>query len=724
MNSLRGLFLCITIAAISSFGGTVQQLPALPDGAVAQALQVDAAGNIYAAGSLPPKSPTSAADTTDAFVAKLTPDGSKVVYFAVLTGSGADAATALAVGPDDSAYVTGTTSSTNFPVTPGALQTKYGVQNTKSSDTQTFVVKLDPSGAIVYSTYIGGRAVTNGLGIVTDSAGDAFVLGTGAPTGVAPIAGGDPTTLGGYVIKLNPAGSKILMAFTGLGGAHLTIDSQGDVYLAGMSPQPATTPPFTPGAFQARQADRECGGDAFFEIPCSYEYVAKADPTGTKLIYLTGLNGTYGAIPAGIAADASGNAIIGGTTNSPDFPVSSDAFETLYAPVISSPTIVSTIKGPGYIAPPATGFIAKLNDTGSALIWSTFFGGSVTDSISSMNVDSDGDIIFAGLAGSSDLPGLSDAPAGCRPSLIQKLSFAARLAPDGTSASPAQLFYGAPAYSYGPYSFSNPTGPIAIAGSTSGAITGLAQTGTITAADLFAPSRLACVTDPADNVQLLSVAPGQDLSLFGTMLAPSAEAPPGGTATSFDGVHVTFNGIAAPILYTSDDQVNVQVPIEIAGRTPVQIKVTNTTTAVPLDETRTIAVAPQQPSVFLTAEALAGAQPSCSGSDGVAPTAVALNADGSLNSASNPAAAGSIITIFLNGVAPGTALTGLANDNPVTFTSSAVAHSNGGVVPVSFRVPPSYTNGVSLTKLKAGGATVRERFVAVCVIATPSNQAK
>lgn len=271
--------------------------------------------------------------------------------------------------------------------------------------------------------------------------------------------------------------------------------------------------------------------------------------------------------------------------------------------------------------------------------------------------------------------------------MIQTLSFAARLTPDGTSTSPAQLFYGTPTYSYGPYSFSSPTGPIAVAGSTSGAIIGLARTGAITAADLFAPSRLACVTDPADNVQLGSVAPGQDLSLFGTMLAPSAEAPPGGTATSFNGVNVTFNGIAAPILYTSDDQVNVQVPIEIAGHSAVQIKVANTTTAVALDETRTVAVAPRQPSVFLTAEALAGAQPSCGGSDGVAPTALALNADGSLNSAGNPAAAGSIITIFLNGVPPGTALTGLANDHPVTFTSTAAARSNGGVAASEFSSP-------------------------------------
>src|ERR1700691_2055568 len=144
---IRRLLLCFAIAAISSFGGTVQQLPALPQAAVAQALQTDSAGNIYIAGSLPPATPHPSADTSDAFVAKLSPDGSTVLYFTVLGGSGADAATALALGSDNSAYITGTTTSTHFPVTPGALQTTSG---------NSFVVKVDPTGATKYAIYIGG----------------------------------------------------------------------------------------------------------------------------------------------------------------------------------------------------------------------------------------------------------------------------------------------------------------------------------------------------------------------------------------------------------------------------------------------------------------------------------------------------------------------------------------------------------------------------------------
>jgi uncharacterized protein (TIGR03437 family) len=700
---MRALLLSFAFGAIPSFGGTVQQLPALPNGATAQALQVDAAGNIYVAGVVPPKNPKSSADTTDAFVAKLSSDGSKVLYFTVLGGSNEDGATALAVGSDDSVYVTGTTKSTDFPVTPGALQTFFGGELASA-----FAAKLDANGTTIYATYLGETSYTIAENIAIDGAGDAFILGGGSiPPGVTGL-GGDMQSLGGFVIEIDPTGSKMVMGFGGLGGQYIAVDTQGNVYLAGLvpsSPPPLTAPAFTPGAFQTSAPSGICGGD-FVAISCPYEYVAKV--TGTQLIYLTGLNGTFGAIPAGIAVDADGNAIVAGTTDSPDFPVTPVTFESLYPPVIP-PSQPFVYPGPHYIPPPATGFAAKLNATGSALIWSTFFGGSTSDSVTAMSVDSEGGVYLVGQAGSSNLPELSNTPAGCLPSLIQKLSFAVRLAPDGTSASPAQLFYGAPAYSYTQPAL-NVTGPIAVASPVLGTV--VALTGSITSANLFAPSRLACLTDPADNVQLTSVVPGQDLTLFGTMLAPS-----------LSGVTVTFNGMPAPILYASDEQVNVQVPTQIAGQSSVQMEVTNTTTTVPLDETRTLAVVPQQPSVFLTDEALAGTLSPCYGPDGTAPAAVALNGDGSLNSTSNPAPAGSKVTIFLNGVASGAVVSGLANDSVVPFI--AESGSNEGALAVTFQIPPidaqAPTPGVTLTALQAGGTLARESVVAVCVTAAATN---
>jgi uncharacterized protein (TIGR03437 family) len=699
------------LAAISALGGTVQRLPAVPNAAVAQVIQTDTAGNIYVSGYLPPATPKSAADKSDAFVLKLSPDGSTVLYFTILGGSGADAATALAVGSDNSAYVTGTTTSNDFQVTPGALQTIYGGQN-------SFAAKLNPSGAIAYATYIGGSGVAVSSGIAVDAAGDAFILGSGAPTGAAPIAGGDPTHLGGFVVKIDPTGSKLLMGFSGLGGQFMAIDGAGDVYLTGLSAPNATvlpfTPAYTPGAFQTVQPLAVCSGDSFLNFACLYEYVAKVDPTGTKIIYLTGLNGTYGATPAGIALDASGNAIVAGTTNSPDFPVTPDALEGLYAPVIP-PNVEEYGSGFSAAAPPATGFVAKLNATGSALVWSTFFGGSITDSITSMSLDAEGGVYIAGQAGSSDLPGLSGTPAGCRPSPTQKLSFTARLTPDGTSASPAQLLYGAPTYyAYGVAAPFGPEGPIYIASPALGTVVALENSGSIAAVDLFATSQLACLTDPTDSVQLLSVVPGQDLTIFGTNLADVSEYTGGAIVPT--GLGVTFNGIAAPFLYISNSQLNVHVPVAIAGAATVQMEWTRAEGAQPEGETLT--VAQRQPSVFLTAAALVGGSLACGppGYGTVGPAAVALNADGSLNSPANPATVGSTMTIFLNGVAPGAVLTGTAQTfygiTPITLTSGTPP-ANNGALPVTFAAPPA--TYYALIQMQAGGIGTRETAVAVCV---------
>jgi uncharacterized protein (TIGR03437 family) len=704
---MRRLSFAFMTCAIVPAYGTVQQLPALPHAAIAQALQVGAAGDIYVAGSLPPASPKSSSDISDTFVAKLSADGSKVLYFTVLGGSGGDSAVALAVGSDDSVYVTGTTSSSDFPVTKGAFQTFFGGELDNA-----FAAKLDPNGAIIYATYIGESSYTIAQNIAIDGAGDAFLLGSGGiPPGVPGILGPLTQGLAGWVIEIDPTGSNMLMGFTGLGGQYIAIDDQGNVYLAGVITPPLpvtfTAPTFTPGAFQTSEPTGLCGGD-LVAILCPYAYVAKVDPTGTKIIYLTGLNGTYGATPAGIAVDANGDAVVAGTTYSPDFPVTPNGFETAYAPVIP-PTAPFVYPGPHYFPPPPTGFAAKLNATGTALVWATFFGGSASDSITSMSMDSDGGIVLAGQAGSSDLPGLSDAPPGCRPSAIQKLSFAARLTPDGTSAAPTQLFYGAPTYSYGA---DNPTGPIAVASSAVGSVVGLEKTGLMAAANLFAASRVACLTDPADNAQIRSVAPGQDITLFGKMLAEpgTMQAPAGGFGA-------TFNGMNASILYASDEQVNVQVP-EIALQTTFQMQVTNQSTAIPLDETRTLAVVPEQPSVFLNVDALEGTASSCSGTDGPAPAAVALNADASLNSPSNPAAMGSMVTIFLNGVAPGASMMGLANDSLIAFS---VGELNGGAQPASFQVPATSLNGITLSQMQVNDVAVRERFVSICVTPETTN---
>jgi uncharacterized protein (TIGR03437 family) len=178
--------------------------------------------------------------------------------------------------------------------------------------------------------------------------------------------------------------------------------------------------------------------------------------------------------------------------------------------------------------------------------------------------------------------------------------------------------------------------------------------GTIARVDLFAAERLACLADPADNVQITAVAPGQVLSIFGSRIAPARSAVPnGGSASSFQGISVTFNGVPAPILYTSGEQINIQVPYEIAGQDSAEMQVVSSSEG--LTERKIVSVVQRQPSVFLAPDALLSDVPGyfyCGNTFSRAQHALALNADGTLNTCSNAALAGSTVTIFMNGLGP------------------------------------------------------------------------
>ena len=159
---LRGLTLVVSLTTLPMFGSTVKLLSSLPNGAFSNAIKLDAQGNIYIAGSL--ANPTAA---TDAFVAKLSPDGSTLTYLTVLSGSSLDAATALTLGTDGSAYVVGYTSSSDFPVSAGALEPQH---DGAEGQMQGFLTKLNPAGSIVYSTFINGNASTKVTGIAVRTA--------------------------------------------------------------------------------------------------------------------------------------------------------------------------------------------------------------------------------------------------------------------------------------------------------------------------------------------------------------------------------------------------------------------------------------------------------------------------------------------------------------------------------------------------------------------------
>jgi uncharacterized protein (TIGR03437 family) len=718
----RGLVLFVSLTALPMFGGNVHLLSSLPQAAVSNAMQLDAAGFIYLAGTVTPQNPKFSQDTSDAFVAKVSADGSKVLYFTVLPGSFADVAAAIALGPDGSAYVAGTTGSSDFPVTAGAFQTTFSV----AGGTQGFLVKVNPAGAVVYSTYINGTTFTTVTGIAIDSAGDVFLTGSGGPG--YPVDTGQPAQPAqGFILKLDAALSKVLVSIYGYGGGLISLDSQSNIYLAGNA-QPNITsgpggiailmlPALPAGAFQSTQTGQICtqagGPGGNFETLCQYQIVAKLDPTG-KPLWATYINGAYGAIAAGMAVDSAGNVVVAGTTNSSDYPVTPGAFQTAYT--ASAPTSPSTTGPFNYFngPPNATGYVTKVNSTGTGLVWSTYFGGSYQDQITGMAVSPEGEIILSGRAGSSDLF-LADTPDGCRPTANQVLGFLARLTPDGASVGATQLVQGAPDCLYlscPGLAFYTTGWPLALRPDGTAVVAG--SNGSLASIDFSSSSRVACLTDPADNAQLSSVAPGQLISLIGADLAPALPSnPTGAVVPSSKTFGVFFNGIPAPILYALAGQINVQVPYEIAGAGTVQMQVFSKQIANPVSETRTLGVVEREPAIFLTPAALVSPYPgwsTCGGSVALGQAALALNADGTVNDCTNPATAGSMVTVFLNGFGPATpalATGAIAKSPAVDLAPSLDPGPFTGTTVIATKSLPGSITGVAQVQLQAGGGEGR-----------------
>jgi hypothetical protein len=377
-----------------------------------QGIAVDAAGNAYVAGiTYSPDFPTTpgAFQPTvighpHAFVTKLNPTGSGLVYSTYLGGSRFDLGQGIAVDAAGNAYVTGYTSSTDYPTTAGAFQTTHGGV---TDNWDVFLTKLNPTGsALVYSTYLGGSDNDQGNGIAVDGAGNAYVTGwtisldfkttLGA---FQPIFGRGPDA---FVTKFNPTGSALVYS-TYLGGIKtdvgygIAVDAEGNAYVTGQTgssvnfysymecpngPQECAlnTFPTTPGAFQTAPGGTTSPEDAF---------VTKLNPTGSALVYSTYLGGNGDDRGLGIALDSASNAYVTGRTGSSTFPTTPGALRT-------TPTDFA------YDA-----FVTKLNPTGSALIYSTLLGGRGNDQGNGIAVNSAGEAYVTGSTGAPSTPGVT-----------------------------------------------------------------------------------------------------------------------------------------------------------------------------------------------------------------------------------------------------------------------------------------------------------------------------
>ena len=357
-------------------------------------IAVDASGNAYVTGTTASSNFSTTAGayqrvygggSYDAFVTKLNATGTALTYSTYLGGSGDDEAWSIAVDAGGNVYLTGLTDSSNFPTTAGTYQTVY---SGGSYPFDAFVAKLNAGGtALVYSTYLGGSGGDYGYGIAVDGSGNAYVTGSTGSSNFPTTAGAYQTVSSGggdaFVTKLNAAGTALVYS-TLLGGsgadygADIAVDGGGNVYV--MGPTASSNFPTTAGAYQTVYG----GG--------SYDaFVTKLNATGTALLYSSLLGGSGWGPGFGITLDGSGNAYVTGYTASSNFPTTAGAYQRVYG-------------GGSYDA-----FVTKLNATGTALVYSTYLGGSGGDGGNSIVVDASGNAYLSGTTVSSNFPTTADA---------------------------------------------------------------------------------------------------------------------------------------------------------------------------------------------------------------------------------------------------------------------------------------------------------------------------
>ena len=221
----------------------------LRDSFVPKAIATDSSGNVYMAGNAVVDPATS---QSTVLVVKLNPQGSQYLYVRYFGGSVKDSANAIAVDGEGNAYVAGSTASPDFPVTSGG---RLGTAPMGLTSQRSFVVKLDPSGAMVFSDLLGGSAGSAAQAIAVNATGQIIV------TGMVSDGGGPafPTTAGAYsiantanhpyLLELDPTGTKTVFSATGIGGGAIALDASGNIYVAGSTS--LLDYPTTPGAYQS-----------------------------------------------------------------------------------------------------------------------------------------------------------------------------------------------------------------------------------------------------------------------------------------------------------------------------------------------------------------------------------------------------------------------------------------------------------------------------------------
>lgn len=598
----------------------------------------------------------------DAFVLKLSPDGARVLGATYIGGSSEDYGQQVGVDAKGNVYVLGT--SPTVTATPGA----YAM-----SGIDQFVAKFDPTlSQLLYLT----RLVDRAQSMAVDAAG--YVYLTGGRKNDA------------YVLKITPDGSSAAYQFTfggsdSDGGLNIVVDEVGAAYVTGSThsidfPFSATAYSKALGSYGTFIAKVNPGGTALegaTYFPAGITDIAldrdhnvyvtgvaveglpvtsgafqsgykggladtvavKLDAALSKLVYATYIGGSNYDLANGIAVDPAGNATITGYTKSADWPLASPVQSVLHGT--------------------ADAFVATLNAGGTALKFSTFLGGFGADEANGVAVDAQGAIVVRGCAGDICLTPIialnTVSTADSRAFPITPGAFAQDTAHRGS-----YVLKLSPATTNAPVMFVN----------------GIAN---------------------AASLETKPLAPGELVAILGTRLSTGTQQfsldSTGRVPTSLAGVRVLFDGVAAPLLYVSPDQINAIVPFGVSTTGPVNVTIERAT-GVPYS------TAAASPGIFCNGAAVFT---SCHGS--------ILNEDGTVNSRDNPARKGSVVAMYG---------TGLGQWSPAVADGSVVS---APPYPSAATKPAATVGGSSAEVLYAGAAPGTVAGVNQVNIRLPANAA-
>lgn len=673
---------------------------------------------------------------------RLCAQGSYLSYSSYLGGDGEDIVHAVATDFAGNAYLAGETTSSNFPVTAGAFQSKRGNSPgtlfgfEKPFQPNAFVVKLNRAGQILWATYLGGSGSDAALGIAVDAKGSPYVYGFSTspdfPTTPGAYQAAAPLSGRAFVTKFTPDGSSL---------AYSTFLS-GSMLQAGYFPGGIIESPVSPSAIavDALTGNVVIGGSSSPSVLAptvgAYRrsgsaFVAELDASGSKLAFVTYLGGSSNSdLVYGIALDSNGNIYAAGTTAAVDFPVTApfayvggnSAFlvkldragaHAAYSALLggtpqaaSTPFTMATAvavdsNGSAYIAgvtnaadfPTANaaqpqfggdtdGFLAKVDPTGSQLVYSTYLGGFLSEQVDGLAVDSALRAYVVGETQSVDFPVTAAAlprrfagapcllsngtpfgspmfPVDCGDGFVTQydregnLSYSTYISGSNTDSVNAVATSGTNVWLAGAtrsndfpvagavVSDNRAPGVCVEADSPSSSQSYPCDDGFVANLAFGAPSS----SPPLRVVNFGSlidqpVAPAEVVTIFGSSIEPGAFSPaqlgPDGKLTTvLGGYQVFFDDIAAPLILAAPGQIRAIVPNEVAAKAHTVIAVKLFADLIPAP-TVTVPVNATAPAI-LTRD-----------SSGIG-QAAAVNIDGTANSIATPAQAGSIISLYVTG---------------------------------------------------------------------------